>query len=184
MTSGTQAVELLVQPAGPVRDPEAIDPLPCGGESHPVPRLARPDAQGDRQVRFSGSWRDGDTLQHLRATLPAEVRVTATAHPLFGRLLHASGFKRWDGVLLLLVTLPDGSPGTVRADATDVLGKLSAESASFVLTAEGIRRLQRLTTATAADASKAERRQGKQIGSPDPVRANELGGEPLCGSSG
>ncbi len=32
--------------------------------------------------------------------------MTATAHPLFGRLLHASGFKRWDGVLLLVVTLP------------------------------------------------------------------------------
>jgi hypothetical protein len=43
--------------------------------------------------------------------LPAEVRVTAATHPLFGRLLWASGFKRLGGVLHLVVTLPDGSPG-------------------------------------------------------------------------
>ena len=31
--------------------------------------------------------------------------MTATTHPLFGRLLEASGFKRRDGVLLLVVAL-------------------------------------------------------------------------------
>jgi hypothetical protein len=50
------------------------------------------------------------------------VRVTAEVHPLFGRLLWASGFKRLGGVLHLVVTLPDGSPGTIRADATGVFG--------------------------------------------------------------
>jgi hypothetical protein len=41
-------------------------------------------------------------------------------HPLFGELLAATGFKRWNGVPLLVVTRPDGSRGTIRADATDI----------------------------------------------------------------
>ena len=99
------------------------------------------------EVRFPGAGRDGDTLQHLRAALPAEVRVTAATHPLFGRLLVATGFKRWKGVLLLVVTLPDGSPGTVPVDATDILGTPPTEPGSSVLTAEGLRRLYQLTQA-------------------------------------
>jgi hypothetical protein len=51
------------------------------------------------------------------------VRVIAETHPLFGRLLVARSFKRWNGVLLLVVDLPDGSPGTIRADATRILDK-------------------------------------------------------------
>jgi hypothetical protein len=34
---------------------------------------------------------DSDRLQHLRAVLPCDVRVTASSHPLFGRLLAARG---------------------------------------------------------------------------------------------
>jgi hypothetical protein len=79
--------------------------------------------------------------------LPAEVRVTAATHPLFGRLLVASGFKRRDGVLLLVVTLPDGSPGTIRADATSILGGAPAKTGSTVLSVEGLRRLHQLTVA-------------------------------------
>ena len=48
--------------------------------------------------------------------------MVAETHPLFGRLLAAKSFKRWNGVLLLVIDLPDGSPGTIRCDATDVLG--------------------------------------------------------------
>jgi hypothetical protein len=55
--------------------------------------------------------RDSDRLQHLRAVLPCEVRVTGETHPLFGRLVKASSFKRLNGVLHLVVELPDGSPG-------------------------------------------------------------------------
>jgi hypothetical protein len=40
---------------------------------------------------------------------------------LSGRLVAARSFKRLNGVLLLLIELPDGSPGTIAA-ATDVLG--------------------------------------------------------------
>jgi hypothetical protein len=73
-------------------------------------------------MRLAGAGSEGDRLQQLRAVLPCEVRVVAETHPLFGRLLAAKSFKRWNGVLLLVIDLPDGSPGTIRCDATDVLG--------------------------------------------------------------
>ena len=94
--------------------------------------------------------RNGDRLQHLRSVLPAEVRVTAATHPLFGRLLWASGFKRLAGVLHLVVVLPDGSPGTIRADATGVFGdelEAPSEPAATVLSVEGIRQLRVLVDA-------------------------------------
>ena len=55
---------------------------------------------------FAHANRDSDTLQQVRASLPAEVRVTAVTHPLFGRLLQASGFKRWGGELLCFPSAP------------------------------------------------------------------------------
>jgi hypothetical protein len=90
---------------------------------------------------------EGDRLQQLRAVLPCDVRVVAETHPLFGRLLAARSFKRWSGVLMLVVELPDGSPGTIRADATDVFGGSVAEGAVavLVLDAAGLRELHRLT---------------------------------------
>jgi hypothetical protein len=79
---------------------------------------------------------------------------------LFGRLLWASGFKRLGGVLHLVVALPDGSPGTIRADATGVFGDgLQAQGGlemqgtpggvvlTTVLTVEGIRQLRVLVDA-------------------------------------
>ena len=93
---------------------------------------------------FAGTGSDGDRLQQLRAVLPCEVRVIAETHPLFGRLLAARSFKRWNGVLLLVVVLPDGSPGTIRADATDVFGAGGQQGAVSVLDAEGLRELHRL----------------------------------------
>ena len=35
--------------------------------------------------------------------------------------MRATSFRRLNGSLFLVVQLPDGSPGTIRADATDVL---------------------------------------------------------------
>jgi hypothetical protein len=58
----------------------------------------------------------------------------------------AASFKRWNGVLLLVVELPDGSPGTIRADATDVLGGVDADGPSVVLDCEGLRWLRSLVT--------------------------------------
>jgi hypothetical protein len=92
--------------------------------------------------RFSLS--EGDRLQQLRAVLPCDVRVVAETHPLFGRLLAARSFKRWNGVLLLVVELPDGSPGTIRADATDVFGAPGVTGTVSVLDAAGLRELHRL----------------------------------------
>jgi hypothetical protein len=82
--------------------------------------------------------------------LPCEVRVTGETHPLFGRLVRASSFKRWNGVLLLVIELSDGSPGTIRADATDVLGSVEPDGPAVVLDAEGLRRLRSLVTSLGA----------------------------------
>jgi hypothetical protein len=79
--------------------------------------------------------------------LPCSVRVTAAVHPLFGELLACSGFKRWNGVLLLVVDLPDGSPGTVRADATDIFASVPMTPTGLVLDGEGIQGLHRLVVA-------------------------------------
>jgi len=90
--------------------------------------------------------------------------VTARTHPLFGELLEAQSFKRLDGVVYLVVDLPDGSPGTIRVDATDVLGVVAAEAAGTVLTAEGVQVLRRLMLAVGA------------TGTSKPARARVAGG--------
>jgi len=76
--------------------------------------------------------------------LPCEVRVSAETHPLFGRLLAARSFKRLNGVLHLVVELPDGSPGTIRADATDLLGVELPSGPGVVMDAAGWGELNRL----------------------------------------
>ncbi len=70
--------------------------------------------------------------------------MTSPVHPLFGRVLAAGGFRRWEGELLLVVALPDGSPGTIPAAATDVLGSSPAEAISSTLSVDGVRRLRLL----------------------------------------
>jgi len=73
--------------------------------------------------------------------------VTSQTHPLFGRLLEATGFKRVDGLVLLVVVLPDSSPGTIRADATNVFGERPVDDedpGATVLSVEGVRRLRGL----------------------------------------
>ena len=51
--------------------------------------------------------------------------------------------------LLLVVVLPDESPGTIRADVTDVLGASRVDVSVSVLSVDGVRRLQRLVDALA-----------------------------------
>ncbi len=72
--------------------------------------------------------------------------MVAETHPLFGRLLEATGFKRLSGVVHLVVVLPDGSPGTIPADATGVFGDPdpAERPSTAVLTAEGVVALRRL----------------------------------------
>jgi len=79
--------------------------------------------------------------------LPCRVRVRAWTHPLFGELLACSAFKRWNGALLLVVELPDGSPGTVRADATDIFATAPVTPTKLVLDGEGIQALRGLVVA-------------------------------------
>ena len=121
----------------------------------------------DEDVALAGVGSEGDRLQQLRAVLPCEVRVVAQTHPLCGRLLVARSFKRWNGVLLLVVDLPDGSPGTIRADATDVLGVGRPEGAVAVLDAAGLRELHRLVGRLWSSRVAAFVDRG-QVGSPRP----------------
>jgi hypothetical protein len=116
---------------------------------------------------FPDAGSEGDRLQQLRAVLPCEVRVVAETHPLFGRLLAAKSFKRWNGVLLLVVDLPDGSPGTIRCDATDVLGVVEPGLRS-VLDGAGLRALHRLVGLLATRAEVGVSGVGAQVGSPRP----------------
>jgi hypothetical protein len=115
-------------------------------------------------MRLAAAGRDGDTLQQVRAALPAEVRVTSVTHPLFGQLVQASGFKRWKGELLLVVTLPDGSPGTVPAAATDLLGAPGAADPAGMttLSVEGLQRLHRLVGALGPPAKSRGRSAGSK----------------------
>ena len=75
------------------------------------------------------------------------MRVRAWTHPLFGELLACSGFRRWNGALLLVVDLPDGSPGTIRADATDVFATEPTASRDLVLDGAGVQVLHALVVA-------------------------------------
>jgi len=125
---------------------EAGDPVGGGGEQDPLSGMAGGDAEGDRNVGFPGAWRDPDRLQHLRAALPCEVRVTAPSHPLFGLLLAAHQFRRVEGVVFLVVVLPDGSPGTIRVDATDLGAATGSALTGTVLDGDGVRRLHWVVT--------------------------------------
>ena len=119
--------------------------MPAGLEEPGVGAV--PDGQvlqGLSDVAFPHADRDSDRLQHLPAVLPWEVRVSAETHSLFGRLVKAAAFKRLNGVMHLVIELPDGSPGTIRAEATDVFGAGEAQGLAVVLDADGLRRLRGL----------------------------------------
>jgi hypothetical protein len=81
------------------------------------------------------------------------VRVTAGTHPLCGRTLEAVSFIHRNGVLHLVVKLPDSSPGTIPASATDIFGDRQAAGPAVVLDAEGLRRLHALVAAVRAGAA-------------------------------
>ena len=84
--------------------------------------------------------------------------MVAETHPLFGRLLQALSFKRLNGIWHLVVELPDGSPGTIPADATDVFGAVVAQRDATVLSVEGVRQLQRLVTTLQGDGGRRRAR--------------------------
>ena len=124
-------LEPLVQFVGPLEVDAHLAPASDVAERRSEESL--PDAD-----------RDPDRLQQLRALLPCEVRVTSPTHPLSGQLLEAHTFQRRNGVLMLVVTLPDGSRGTIPADSTGIFGDKPREVTPTVLSAEGIRQLHGL----------------------------------------
>ena len=68
---------------------------------------------------------------------------------------------RLQGVVHLVVALPDGSSGTIGADATDVFGVEAEAPGATILSADGLRRLRALLEALRATAASGERpRQG------------------------
>jgi hypothetical protein len=93
---------------------------------------------------LAGADSAGDRLQQLRAMLPCDITVIDEGHPLCGERLRALSFRRRQGVLRLVVVLPDGTPGMVAADATDVFGDAgtSASRLPTTLSVDGVRRLR------------------------------------------
>jgi len=146
---------------------EFVDQLRGADVADPAALFAGRQPQPYEQVGLAGAGSEGDRLQQLRAVLPCEVRVVAETHPLFGRLLAAKSFKRWNGVLLLVIDLPDGSPGTIRCDATDVLGVVEPGLRS-VLDAGGLRALHRLVVQVATRVEVGVSGVDAQVGSPRP----------------
>jgi hypothetical protein len=76
--------------------------------------------------------------------------VTAVTHPLRGHTLEAASFIHRNGVLHLVVKLPDSSPGTIPASATDIFGDRRVSGPAVVLDAAGLRRLHALVAAVRA----------------------------------
>ena len=64
---------------------------------------------------------------------------------------------RLQGVVHLVVTLPDGSSGTIAADATDVFGAQAEAPGATILSADGLRHLRALLEALRATAASRER---------------------------
>jgi hypothetical protein len=81
--------------------------------------------------------------------LPAEVTVTAAGHPLCGQRLAVEGRRQVGGAPCLIVRLPDGTPGMIEVQATSVaaVDETVAVAGEMLLSAEGVRRLQRLLSA-------------------------------------
>jgi hypothetical protein len=103
-----------------------------------------PEGLGDHRLPDADS--DGERLQHLRQKLPCEIAVTSPVHPLCGERLSALSFRRRGGELLLVVVLPDGTPGTVPAESTDVFGRRSIleDVSATVLSVAGVRQFRLL----------------------------------------
>jgi hypothetical protein len=98
---------------------------------------------------------------HLKWSAVRKEGGTPWTHPLFGELLACSGFRRWNGALLLVVDLPDGSPGTIRADATDVFATEPTASIGVVLGGAGVQVLHALVAALGRPRSAAIGDEGK-----------------------
>jgi hypothetical protein len=77
-------------------------------------------------------------------------------------MLEATTFRCWQGVVWLVVTLPDGSSGTIAAKDTDVLGPRVDEPGVTILSADGLRHLRTLLEALGTKAQSGPRRQQRK----------------------
>jgi hypothetical protein len=94
---------------------------------------------------------------------------------LAGRVLSASGFKRGQGEVLLVVTLADGSRGTIPAAATDVLGGAVGVVVESVLSVDGVRRLRVIVDGLESSGMVPEPACRTQIGSTSPCTRQRTG---------
>ena len=76
--------------------------------------------------------------------------VTAAEHPLRGARLAVEGRRAIGGRAHLIVRLPDGTPGTIEVQATSAGSAVSEPPARALLSGEGVRRLRRLLSSSAA----------------------------------
>lgn len=115
----------------------------CFGKRDAVTVPAGGVTEGLGDHGFAHADSDGDRLQQLRGLLPCDVLVVAETHPLRGERLAALSFRRKRGELLLVVVLPDGTPGMIGAAATDVFGaRPEPERGPTPLSVEGVRILR------------------------------------------
>lgn len=98
-------------------------------------------------MRLARSRRSGHRLHDFRASLPREITVTALHHPLFGQRLEVRAWSTLRGVVHLVVTLPDGTPGTIELGATSAGGDAIEPQAATILSVDGVRRLRTLLEA-------------------------------------
>jgi hypothetical protein len=75
------------------------------------------------------------------------VNVVSATHPLHGERLSALSFCRRNDELLLVVVLPDGTPGMIASDATDVFGGGARPADAMALSVEGVRHFRSLVDA-------------------------------------
>jgi hypothetical protein len=100
---------------------------------------------------FSVDHEEPDRVRELRRSLPSEVVVVASSHPLAGRTLVVEGRRTVGGERCLLVRLPDGSAGTVALSATTLAAGTEALGEGARLSETGVRRLRALLEARGCD---------------------------------
>ena len=91
---------------------------PTGDRDRPVGRHAQ-DEDELFQVRAKVLG-VGFTLHHFRSRLPAEVRITDSAHPLAGQVLPGRHVYRRAGQIYVVVVLPDSTVTSVPVESTDL----------------------------------------------------------------
>jgi hypothetical protein len=91
------------------------------------------------------SARDGPHHRKLefRASIPDEVTIVASHHPLSGMRVPVLGHRRVGGAMHVIVRMPDGAPGLVDLRSTSAAAT-ALEPSGALLSIQGLRGLRRL----------------------------------------